>query len=147
MSNSSPILPRILPLVVLLALFGAAALAQDAGTEAADLKAIEEVALDYLEGGRDADFARLSGAFHPSARLQFVKQGVYTEWSIADYLAGRKNAKPKQARVQVHSIDLAGTCAVAKVESDFGDYGFVDYLSLLKLGDRWFIVNKVFVRR
>ena len=64
-----------------------------------------------------------------------------------DYLAGRKDAEPREAVVEVHSVDLAGTCAVAKVESDFGDYGFVDYLSLLKIDGRWVIVNKVFVRR
>jgi len=126
---------------------GATATAQNAGTEAADLRAIEEVALDYLEGGRDAEFERLSGAFHPSARLQFVKNGQYTEWAIADYLNGRKDAEPRQASVKVHSVDLAGSCAVAKVESDYGEVGFVDFLSLLKIDGEWVIVNKIFHRR
>ncbi len=134
------------PALLLITVFGAVVGAQSSSTEAADLREIEQVALDYLEGGRDADFNRLSGAFHDSARLQFVKDGVYTEWAIADYLEGRKGAKPREATVKVHSVDLAGSCAVAKVESDYGKVGFVDYLSLLKVEGRWVIVNKVFHR-
>ena len=78
--------------------------------------------------------------------MQFVKNGEYTEWGIAEYLKGRENAKQREATVKVHSVDLAGSCAVAKVESDFGDYGFVDYLSLLEIDGRWVIVNKIFRR-
>jgi hypothetical protein len=112
----------------------------------AELAAIEEAVGYYLEGGQTGDVELLRKAFHPSARLQFVRDGVYGEWSLEEYLGRRTPGKRSDHRARVLSIDYAGNTATAKLELDFGSFKFVDYMSLLKLDGRWWIVNKVFYR-
>ena len=111
-----------------------------------DRLAIEAVAMDYLTSGLTGDVERLRNAFHPCCRLQFVKGGEYIQWSGNDYVKWREPGKTSDYEAQVLGIDQAGTAAMAKVELDYGTHRFVDYLSLLKVDGRWWIVNKVFYR-
>ena len=39
--------------------------------------------------------------------------------------------------------DITGTAAVAKVDLQWPRVHYVDYLSLIKIGDEWKIVNKI----
>jgi len=113
---------------------------------AAELAAIESTLADYLEGGKTGDIERLARAFHPAARLQFVRRGAYGEWSIDEHLASRRPGKRSNHRTRVLSIDFAGNAAVAKLELDHGTFKYVDYMSLLKVEGRWWVVNKIFHR-
>ncbi len=103
-------------------------------------------ALHYLEGGRQGDIERLHLAFHPGARLQFVKNGEYGEWPVAEYISWQRPGRESGAKVRVLSLDFAGSCAMVKAEVDYGDKRFIDFLSLLKIEGRWRIVNKIFHR-
>lgn len=109
-----------------------------------DLVAVEKVALDYLTSGPTGDVERLKNAFHSSARLQFVDDNEYNEWDGQDYVNGRKPGKKSECQYRVLSIDCAGSAAMAKVELDYGKTRFIDYLSMLKIDGRWWIVNKIF---
>jgi len=109
-----------------------------------DLVAVEKVAMDYLTSGPTGDVERLRRAFHPSARLQFVRDDQYSEWNGQDFVNGRKPGKKSDCQYRVLSIDCAGSAAMAKVELDFGSKRYIDYLSMLKIDGRWWIVNKIF---
>jgi len=138
---------RLFPwLNVILLLLSMPAAAVAGGDDASELAAIETTLADYLEGGRSGDVEQLRRAFHPSARLQFVKDGHYHEWALEEYLGARTPGRRSGHRTRVLSIDFAGTSATAKLELDFGGYKFIDYMSLLKIDGRWWIVNKVFYR-
>jgi hypothetical protein len=117
-----------------------------AGNQSAELASIEQALGHYLEGGKAGDIDRLRQAFHPSARLQFVRNGAYGDWSIEEYLGRRTPGKRSDHGARVLSIDFAGTAATAKLELDFGEFKFIDYMSLLKIEGRWWIVNKVFYK-
>lgn len=117
-----------------------------AADQASELAAIENTLTNYLQAGRNGDLATLRGAFHARARLQFVRDGKYTEWSLAKYIGACKPNHESNYRTRVLSIDFAGTAASAKLELDIGRHKFIDYMSLLKIGGRWCIVNKIFYR-
>jgi hypothetical protein len=46
--------------------------------------------------------------------------------------------------MDIHSIDVAGDTASAKVTDDFAGLRFTDLLSLLKVDGHWQIVSKVY---
>jgi hypothetical protein len=113
---------------------------------ASELTAIENTLRDYLQGGSDGDLAKLRGAIHARARLQFVRDGKYTEWSLNKYLNACKPNHRSNLRTRILAIDFAGTAATAKLELEFGRHKLINYMSLLKIDDRWWIVNKIFYR-
>jgi len=117
-----------------------------AGDQASELTAIENTLQNYLQGGKNGDLVRLRMAFHPRARLQFVRNGKYKEWSLDEYIGAQTSGRRSSHETKVLSIDFAGSAASAKLELDFGKHKFVDYMSLLKIGGRWWIVNKIFYR-
>ncbi len=43
-------------------------------------------------------------------------------------------------------VDITGTAAIAKIELDYPDVFFTDYMSLLKVDGEWKIVDKIFDR-
>ena len=106
----------------------------------------------YFEGLEKRDVESLKKAFHPDAKLIFVKEGQLKQLSQEQWYEGFK-AKPDAASPpvkverKISSIDVAGDAAVVKVEIDAPAYQFTDYLSLIKSDGRWQIVNKVFHRK
>lgn len=85
-------------------------------------------------------------AFVPDARIAFVDGGQLKQWTREEF-AGRfqKPADDEYRRVRrVESLDVSGTAASAVVTLDYPLVLFRDHLSLLKIGDEWKIVNKVF---
>jgi hypothetical protein len=137
------------PLLVLglLALLAAPSLPPvEAGERAAELAAIETTLDHYLEGGKSGHVDHLRQAFHPRARLQFVSHGTYREWSLEEYLRGRTPGKRSDSIGRVLSIHFTGNAASAKLELASGAFTFTDYISLLKIDGRWWIVNKIFYK-
>jgi hypothetical protein len=118
--------------------------AQDA--EEARIRAALE---HYLQGHATGDGAHMRIAFHPAARLFWIATDTLaqrTSDSYAGGFTGRPAADEAQRRRRIVSIDRTGNAAVAKVELDYPSARFVDYMSLLKVGSEWKIVNKIFYR-
>lgn len=92
----------------------------------------------------DGDFIRK--AFTPDAKIQFVENGELKQWTREEFAARFHGAAPDEYRRvrRVESLDVNGTAASAIVTLDYPQVMFRDHLSLLKIGDRWQIVNKVF---
>jgi Putative lumazine-binding len=84
--------------------------------------------------------------FTPDAKISFVENGHITQWTREEFAAKfRGPAADEYRRVRrVESLDVKGNAASAVVTLDYGSVLFRDHLSLLKLGDQWKIVNKVF---
>jgi hypothetical protein len=86
-------------------------------------------------------------AFHPDAKLFFIRDGQVTQWTLEEY-AGRASGKPApdeaQRKRRIESIDITGNAAFAKIVLEYPAVTFTDYMSLLKIGDEWKIVNKTF---
>jgi len=108
---------------------------------------IRDAVQRYLDGHATGDPEVMRKAFHPDARLQFVREGDYHSWSLEEYLAKLPGAPAEdedRRRRRVREIWSAGDAAVVELELDYPDVRFVDYLNLLRTGGEWTIVHKLF---
>jgi hypothetical protein len=118
-----------------------------AGAAESEEEAVRRVAGYYLQGHATGDPEPFRKAFHPEAKLSWIKDGKLAQRTSADYIAGA-SGKPAddeaQRKRRIVSVDLAGTAAVVKVELDYPQARLVDYLSMLKVDGEWKIVHKTF---
>lgn len=108
---------------------------------------IHEAIERYFRGHATGDPEVMRQAFHPQARLQFVRDGEYRTWSLDEYLKvlpGKPAEDEADRRRSVVSVEASGNAAAATVELDYPTQRFVDYMSLLRVGGEWTIVNKIF---
>ena len=147
-----PLVPSALaaaPLALLaasIALSGCTRPAEAASSERAAVVATVEL---YFQGHATGDGAYFRRAFHPDTRLFWVKDGKLATWTRDEFAARFAGAPaPDEARRKrrILSIDITGDAAVAKVELDYPDAIFIDYLSLLKIEGSWLVINKIFHR-
>src|SRR5215471_10233361 len=92
----------------------------------------------------DGDYIRR--AFAPDARIEFVENGQVKRWTREEFAQRFHGpAADESQRVRcIESLDVRGTAASAVVTLDYPQVLFRDHLSLLKIGDHWKIVHKVF---
>jgi hypothetical protein len=120
-----------------------------AASSAGEREAVASAVRLYFQGHATGDGSYYRQAFHPDARLFWVKSGALAQKTSAEFAAGAsgKPAADEAHRVRrIAAIDVAGDAAMAKVELTYPEVHFVDYLSLLKIDGRWTIVNKIFHR-
>lgn len=104
-------------------------------------------ALDYVEGWYEGDAAKVERVLHP----QFVRRIAAVTVAGDDFFwhqdriqflemtrrGGDKATPADQRQIKAAVRDLARTTATVRVDSAY----YVEYLSLVKLCDRWQIVN------
>ncbi len=138
-------LARIAVAMTFLVVFapGTIAFAQTSSDEALVRQAIDT----YLHGIKFNDVASFQKVFLPEARLYFVKRdgtlGSLTQdvW----YPGFAKNAGKEEAGTfSIVSVDITGNAASAKVKEVYPGSIYTNYVSLLKIGGSWKIVNKIF---
>jgi len=113
-----------------------------------DREHISVVIRNYVEGMVFADEVLLRHAFHPACHII----GHYhreLEWlSLDEFISAIKAEGPAPKEVkpfwETISVDITGDAAAVKVMDDYVDMRFTDYLSLLKINERWMIVNKLY---
>src|SRR5262245_55151341 len=111
-----------------------------------DVKAAVEL---YFSGHATGDGAYFLRAFHPDAKLYWVKDGALASKTSSEFAAGATGAPgPDETRRKrtIAMIDVAGDVAIAKCELDYPDVRLIDYLSLVRLDGRWVVINKIFHR-
>jgi len=118
------------------------ALAQDS-----EEAAIRETIQHYFQGHATGDGQHFRKAFHPDAKLFFIRDGKLTQWTSEEYIA-RASGKPAddegQRKRKIDSIDISGNAAIVKVTLDYPNVVFTDYMSMLKIDGQWKIINKTF---
>jgi metallo-beta-lactamase class B len=92
----------------------------------------------------DGDYIRR--AFADDAKIEFVENGQLRQWTREEFAQRFHGPAPDEYRRvrRVESLDVRGTAASAVVTLDYPQVLFRDHLSLLKIGDHWKIVHKVF---
>lgn len=135
---------KILTLVFVILCAAAYSTAQTSGADAAGARVPLE---NYLRGHATGDPEFMRKAFHTEGNLIFVRDGKYTTRSFADYVAGMSGRPaPDEDRRKrwIESVDVSGNAATGKIILDYPNGRFVDYMTLLKIGGEWKIVNKSF---
>jgi len=117
-----------------------------------DEAAIRRTVQYYFDGGRTGDSLALRKAFHPDARMLFVREGKLAVVPIGDYIRRVAEGKPAagtpdSTQRRIASLDVVGDAAVARLELVRPDMVVTDYMSLLRVEGQWVIVNKIFDRQ
>ena len=101
----------------------------------------------YMLGHAEDNADHMRAAFLPSARLESVREGPLTSWTLDFYCQRFRNqpaADEAQRRRTIDWLDITGTSAMAKVTLVHGAVTFTDYFVLLKTQAGWKIANKAF---
>jgi Putative lumazine-binding len=112
-------------------------------------EAVKMCVNNYLDGISKGDAAKLNMAFHPTAMLRTVTAaGALQDLPVAKFIAGTPSGgiSAKGGSTKLVSYSYIGVSALATVELAFGDFKYVDLLSMLKFGNEWKIVSRVFSR-
>ncbi len=103
---------------------------------------------NYIKAHATGDPAYARKAFHTQGNMIWIKDGGYSIESFDHFITRAFTGKPaadeaerKKGR-KIESIDVTGNAAVAKIVLDYPTIKFVDYMTLLKIGGEWKIVNK-----
>jgi Putative lumazine-binding len=101
----------------------------------------------YLRGHATGDSTAFRRAFWKEAKLYWVRDGQLASRTADEYIgggSGRPAADESQRKRRIVSVHVTGTAAIAVIELDYPATHFVDYMTLLKIGDEWRIINKSF---
>ncbi|NAY92200.1 hypothetical protein GTQ34_09740 [Muricauda sp. JGD-17] len=102
----------------------------------------------YLNGGTKNDFQTLKKAFHETAIMKFIGNDGYTEINALEFFEKGMKPGPKQNRTtRISNISIAGNAANARLEIEYPDFTFIDFMNLLKVDGEWKIVSKIFYRK
>lgn len=119
-------------------------------TQANDAEAIHTLLIQYFDGLFYCDSMRLREVLHPSALYATVIDNKLRQLTMEEYWpivdARVAPASKNETRYdKIIDIDILGsTTAFAKVECALSPNFYTDCLSLIRLGNRWWIIAKVF---
>ena len=136
-------------LVALAAATLGAAVAAKPDPHKADEAAIREVVQLYFDGIIKYEEESLRNAFHPQANVIGTTDDGNVDWEPFQewVLYTRGDAPDPTGRVnRIVSVDISGRAAVVKTDLDWPHVHYIDYLSLLKVGGEWKVVNKIWHR-
>ncbi|NQV98625.1 MAG: nuclear transport factor 2 family protein [Rhodospirillales bacterium] len=111
---------------------------------------IAKALVPYFDGFFEGDVEKLKRIFHPSCHLYCATHDPMTDFdmeTVYGRVAGR--TKPSERgdprEDGIITIDQSGPeCAFAKIYISLGNQRFTDYLTLLKIDNRWQIITKTF---
>ena len=113
-----------------------------------DYEMVAETVNYYLDGGTNNDFETLKKAFHENATMKYITKEGYKEVNALEFFSGMDASKPKQNRkTRIANITISGHAANARLEIEYPDFAFIDFMNLLKIDGEWKIVNKIFYRK
>lgn len=112
-----------------------------------DYAAVHKVLERYLEAGRQGKSELMRSAFLPQATIHgLAPDGNLSGGpirSLFDYIDSAPAARQLQA--QIASIEIVGSVAQARVESDhWNGARYSDLFQLLKVGGEWKILSKIY---
>ena len=114
-----------------------------------DFTIIEQLINDYFKALHSKDVATIEHIFWSHANITGYYEGEFVHSKLHDYLSILKrmsapNMIGEDFDMDIVSIELKGNMAAVKTRYLFQALEYVDFLSLLKIDDKWQIVQKTF---
>lgn len=111
-----------------------------------DKEAIRETLNYYMEGSMNRDFDTLKKAFHKDAIMTIIdgKDGSFRQVNAREFFSKMRPGAPAKRTNTIESIHIEGHTAIARLKIEDDQRIFHDFMTLQKIGDRWYIVNKSF---
>ena len=98
----------------------------------------------YFEGWLTGDTTKLGKAMHTTCHLKFIKDGELVMFNREEYLSKFKpRPRLEDAGGKMVSVNITGNVAGVKCVLDTPKRMFTDYFNMMKIGDRWYIVDKI----
>lgn len=112
-----------------------------------DRQQAEEVIQTYFDGWATGDTTKIGRAMHHSCHLKNFRDGKFIDFNRAQYLSGfRLRQRPAGLTTRIVSLDITAGVGAAKTEIVTDRDTFTDYFNLMKIDQRWFIVDKIATR-
>jgi hypothetical protein len=115
-----------------------------------DKEQIQETIQTYFDSMYESSADKAQAAFHPDAKITgYLEDGLH-EMSVSDFagFVASQQPSPKEkgepARLEILSVQVAGSTAAARMRDDYLGLSFLDSISLLKSDGKWSIYNKLF---
>lgn len=107
---------------------------------------IERVIQHYLDGARTGKGDDMRPAFHAEATIfGYVGEDLFSGPIENLYQWNDANGPAKDIVAKIVSIDIVGTAASVRVESDnWTGHRFTDFFNILKINGQWKIMSKIF---
>lgn len=115
-----------------------------------DFAAVSDVLGTYFDGLYHADAGKLATAFHPKAIYATADETPLLYRTMDEYFpVVAKRVSPASCdetrRDVIESIEFAGqNTAFARVRCSIGTKDFIDFLTLVRTGEAWRIMAKIF---
>nr|WP_314491748.1 nuclear transport factor 2 family protein [uncultured Chryseobacterium sp.] len=98
----------------------------------------------YLEAGRKGDGNIAKPAFASTATMSWSEDGALKSVPIQALFDGFSAAEPMEANYKLTTLDVEGDAAIVRIESQFGPDKYADMFTLVKDGNDWKIISKIF---
>lgn len=131
----------------LILLFFTAGIFFTANAQESDYQLVEQTLNYYMEGGSDNDFQTLKKAFHDTATMKYITEEGYKEVNALEFFSGMKPGPRVSRKNRIADITISGHAANARLELEYENFTFVDFMNLLKVDGEWKIVSKIFYKR
>lgn len=98
----------------------------------------------YVEAGRKGDGNIAKPAFASTATMSWSENGVLKSVPIQVLFDGFSAAEPMEASYKLTTLDAEGDVAIVRIESQFGPNKYADMFTLVKDGNDWKIISKIY---
>lgn len=102
-------------------------------------------ALDlYCEASVKGDSKIAEPAFAPTATMSFAENGKLVSVPIKALFDYYDQTGPQPASYEITSCNVATDAAIVSIDSKFGETRFADMFTLVKDGNDWKIISKIY---
>ena len=96
-----------------------------------DKVAIQQVLENYVQGGTEGNKDQLRSAFHPDAKIKFLKENKVQEVSVEEFLAWPAIGNKHDRYARNVSFQHRGEIGSAHIVLEYADFRFVDFFHLI----------------
>jgi len=115
-------------------------------TTASEYDAIAETVQHYVDGGKSGRGADMKAAFHESATIfGYIGADLFAGPIQKLFDWNDQNGPATELEARLAGVDVTGSIATVRLELDnWTGHRFTDMFTLLKVGEEWKIISKVF---
>jgi hypothetical protein len=108
--------------------------------------AIMKALQGYMTGARSGKGEDMKSSFHADATIfGYVGTDLFGGPIQMLYDWNDQNGAARDVQFRISSMDISGSCASVRIDIDnWTGHRFTDYFNLVKFGDQWKVVSKVF---
>ena len=109
-----------------------------------ELDGIKKVLNAYIEAAEKGDSKIAEPVFAETATISHNENDTLVSGPIKELFDYYNETGPHHAEYEITAAQVAENVAIVSIDSKFGDVGFDDMFTLVKDGNDWKIVSKVF---